>query len=1097
MGNNDHDRLVHILLREMVGGETPPDVTERVLARAVVGPRRTIVEKAAPDVTEGALGRAIRRARPRWWHGAAAVAAIAAVLVASVMFGRYPPPQISGDYTIVDGERLERGSAVVTEDRSAVITLGGYCRIELRPDSALQIKGGKKAEQVLLERGGVECEVDEQVGAFAVETEVGTVSVVGTKFAVRLIEEKGDAAALGARLLVRVLEGEVSVSGDWGTALLRAGEEKLLPDGGMVTGMLLKSIPTAVTIKVAGEKEAKRYEFGREMAAATGQVFPGFEYRVVWREDHGRRRALSMELVAPDELRDFTNMDREAVLKLLFDLGQKRDPRAREGARKLLDNEDKELWIAATEYLALIGDEDVLPYMMKAMDEHEHHPCFRLAEAFLSLTGRDFGSDAWLEDWRKRHPDMDLESVYRKVEEGARALSGKWYRIHAVADPTTMLHHAGRIRLIGIRPKKDADTEAAVTALKTLAVNQWVRLEFDNGPELTADRARRAFAFWGGGADPEDDVARAGLEAAPFKKFTHINEHLLATGLYEIVAGADFTIAHSEQEKVALKLDNGSWGNWSVVGDVADATTIVCRGVGIKMVGIRLKQNAEEEEAVRLLKTLLLKQWIELEFADGAQLTPDYDRRACVFWVMPDDPDMLPDSRKGLPPAPFKTRTNINQYLLQSELYEPDPTDDLAFVDRRARELALRLDAPKMRYAILHVEDPTTIMFRGARIRLIGIRLRQDADREKAITLLRTLVVNQRVMLGSDDGPKLTADGARRAVVVREGRFDPRFDKTMRRGLPEAPFKTWAAINEYLLKSQLYEVDPDVDAGISERVIGINLSNWDPAPVQEVIDPTTVRCFNIRIRLVGVTLKQNADPQQAVALLKTLLMNQYIWVRFDDGPEFADDNARRAFVFWVTPGDPEDDAELRRGLGKVPFTTQTNVNQHLLESGLYDIDPDVDFLSVDLQIAEEVADLNDELYYIVHHVADPTTVLCHGRPIKLIGVRLKDEADPKEAVVLLKTLLMNQGILLTFDDGPALTMDGHRRAFVYWYGQGHTTPPGVDECFRRGLPEVPLKEKTLINAHLVKSGLYEIDPATVQSEQMLEELKAAAEPDAP
>ncbi len=232
---NDYDRLVHVLLREIVGGETPPDVTEKVLARAFVEPRRTITEKAPPAVTERALGRAIRRAWPRRWHAAAAAGAIAAVLVVSVMLGRYPAPQISGAYTIVEpapemsgaytlkgGESLVRGSVIVTEDRSAVITLGDYCRIELQPESALQIKGGKKAEQVLLERGAVECEVDEQVGAFAVETEIGTVSVVGTKFAVRLIEEKGDAAR-------RRDHPPTGATGRLGRGIRRAGSYDVAP----------------------------------------------------------------------------------------------------------------------------------------------------------------------------------------------------------------------------------------------------------------------------------------------------------------------------------------------------------------------------------------------------------------------------------------------------------------------------------------------------------------------------------------------------------------------------------------------------------------------------------------------------------------------------------------------------------------------------------------------------------------------------------------------------------------------------------------------------------------------------------------------------
>lgn len=192
------DRLIHTLLQEELGGQHPPDLTKRVMARAT--------------------------RRGRWvGYAVAAAAALAAVLIGEWwFFGRYPAPRATGGYTVEGGEAVGRGATLHTAEASAAVVLGGYCQVEIEPESSVQIEGVRGDEQIELARGGVTCEVDRGVGRFAVRSEVGTVSVTGTKFSVQLVE--GGAGMAGKQMLVRVLVGAVLVSGSWGQTALAAGE---------------------------------------------------------------------------------------------------------------------------------------------------------------------------------------------------------------------------------------------------------------------------------------------------------------------------------------------------------------------------------------------------------------------------------------------------------------------------------------------------------------------------------------------------------------------------------------------------------------------------------------------------------------------------------------------------------------------------------------------------------------------------------------------------------------------------------------------------------------------------------------------------------
>jgi ferric-dicitrate binding protein FerR (iron transport regulator) len=127
-------------------------------------------------------------------------------------------PGSPGGAIFADGRPVARGAAVEAAGRPVLVSLGGYCRVQLAPGGALRVEGADRAEQVRLDRGRVTCEVDRNTGTFAVRTAAGTAQVLGTRFEARLADPAARAMA------VTVHEGSVQLSGPRVKRLVAAGE---------------------------------------------------------------------------------------------------------------------------------------------------------------------------------------------------------------------------------------------------------------------------------------------------------------------------------------------------------------------------------------------------------------------------------------------------------------------------------------------------------------------------------------------------------------------------------------------------------------------------------------------------------------------------------------------------------------------------------------------------------------------------------------------------------------------------------------------------------------------------------------------------------
>lgn len=232
--------------------EDPAARRELFLAAAMDSHLRECLAEGA-DVTTVVPLRP-RRRRPVAWVAAAAAAVLVVAGGLALLAGRYRAPRASGAYRVAGGGPVQRGSVIHAQAGSATVALGGYCRVNLDAGSALQIAGTKHAEEVFLKQGRAVCEADRGVGTFAVRTEVGTVSVTGTRFAVTMIENRGDEDMFDRRMAVRVLAGAVLVSGSWGQMALCAGEEATVPPPEAV----LRKIVAGLDLPPAEQKKLDR-----------------------------------------------------------------------------------------------------------------------------------------------------------------------------------------------------------------------------------------------------------------------------------------------------------------------------------------------------------------------------------------------------------------------------------------------------------------------------------------------------------------------------------------------------------------------------------------------------------------------------------------------------------------------------------------------------------------------------------------------------------------------------------------------------------------------------------------------------------------------
>ena len=133
---------------------------------------------------------------------------------------------------------------------------------------------------------------------------------------------------------------------------------------------------------------------------------------------------------------------------------------------------------------------------------------------------------------------------------------------------------------------------------------------------------------------------------------------------------------------------------------------------------------------------------------------------------------------------------------------------------------------------------------------------------------------------------------------------------------------------------------------------------------------------------------------------------------------------------------------------------------------------DSDFDFVYHKLREEALALTSDVQLLINGVADPVRIRHCGPQIRLIGVKLRENADREKVLLFLKRAVVNQVVQLEFDTGDQLDEEGARRALVYWLRED---TQALTRSTREGLPPVPFREKTLINLYLLRSGLYELD----------------------
>lgn len=205
-GNEQEDRLTHVLLGEVIGLEPPPDLTEKILTKVAQ--------------------------RTRWVWAARLSLAAAAVVVVSLLawgLGRRPALGIGGGCRVEGGGQVGWGSIISAPEESGALTFGKLWRVELAPRSVVHIEGRPGAEELVLRRGSLRCRVSRSVGQFNVRTEAGTVSAKGGNCELRLAQKRGNDAMSAKQVLVHVVAGAALISGAWGELQVQAGEEATAP----------------------------------------------------------------------------------------------------------------------------------------------------------------------------------------------------------------------------------------------------------------------------------------------------------------------------------------------------------------------------------------------------------------------------------------------------------------------------------------------------------------------------------------------------------------------------------------------------------------------------------------------------------------------------------------------------------------------------------------------------------------------------------------------------------------------------------------------------------------------------------------------------
>ena len=123
--------------------------------------------------------------------------AIAAALMVAVGVGlylwqsrlRYPQPRAGGSFHMqpvagrpASGRGMLRGQRITARPGGATLSLGGYCEVDLDPDTTVIVRGKPREEVIDLRDGRLLCRVTPDRGELTVTTPRGSLQVVGTEF---------------------------------------------------------------------------------------------------------------------------------------------------------------------------------------------------------------------------------------------------------------------------------------------------------------------------------------------------------------------------------------------------------------------------------------------------------------------------------------------------------------------------------------------------------------------------------------------------------------------------------------------------------------------------------------------------------------------------------------------------------------------------------------------------------------------------------------------------------------------------------------------------------------------------------------------------
>jgi hypothetical protein len=128
------------------------------------------------------------------------------------------------------------------------------------------------------------------------------------------------------------------------------------------------------------------------------------------------------------------------------------------------------------------------------------------------------------------------------------------------------------------------------------------------------------------------------------------------------------------------------------------------------------------------------------------------------------------------------------------------------------------------------------------------------------------------------------------------------------------------------------------------------------------------------------------------------------------------------------------------------------------------------------EMEQAAANINVQQDLHINEVIDAFTISAVGPKIRIVGLKLKENADPIAAVALLNSLVVDEVVELVFDKGPKLDENGSRRAFVYW-----KQSIIIDKSKHDKSPISPFTKKTLINTYLLNSEFYEVDLTSIIS----------------